>query len=614
MKKVIVLSFIFMVTQIFAVTVDGYAFLEGETDHSGIEVSFQKVAPDTLFTNTVYSDTTGYYSAVVEEGWYDVKYNKSGFTSADTTNVSIYSNTTLLIKTLLTQGLSGPISGVLTSGEYRVDSTISIEEGDTLIIEAGTFIKFDSNTGLDVHGLLLAEGTEYDSIVFSAYSTSWEGINFYNTADNNSFINYCILEKSNYRAININQSNLTIKNSVFRHNIVPDYSYFGGSIYAYNCENVQIENCNFKMNNYATIYFEEGKAEMRNCSISDNDGCLRADNTEIQLDSCDIINNEYYQILYGNNSSFVIINCRINNNITNIGNNQGCAIKQNNGVKLIINNSEICYNTGTLSRGLLIIDSADNIIANSTISYNLDEGIYTNNSPIQLYNSNIIGNHSYGLYSINNTNEHLIKFNNINDNNGGSNFYDFSEYVGVNVTTNANADSCDAYGNISMDPKFVDASSGNFRLQSDSPCIDAGTNTITGYDFPIADLDDNYRIWDGDGNGSEIVDIGAFEFGSHSTSIDNGQFTINSYSLHQNYPNPFNPETTIRYSLINNAQVNLKVYDIAGREVCYLVNQKKNKGSHEVKFDGSMLTSGIYFYRLSLDGKAVENRKMMLLK
>ncbi|MCK4979421.1 MAG: T9SS type A sorting domain-containing protein, partial [Candidatus Delongbacteria bacterium] len=87
-----------------------------------------------------------------------------------------------------------------------------------------------------------------------------------------------------------------------------------------------------------------------------------------------------------------------------------------------------------------------------------------------------------------------------------------------------------------------------------------------------------------------------------------------NYSLSQNYPNPFNPETTISYSLMNNAQVNLKVYDIAGREVCSLVDQKQNKGSHEVKFDGSMLTSGIYFYRLSVNGKAVSNKKMMLLK
>jgi C1A family cysteine protease len=98
------------------------------------------------------------------------------------------------------------------------------------------------------------------------------------------------------------------------------------------------------------------------------------------------------------------------------------------------------------------------------------------------------------------------------------------------------------------------------------------------------------------------------------TGIDQHNNSILNFELYQNYPNPFNPETTINYTLKANAQVNLKVYDIAGREVCNLVDSKQNKGLHEVNFDGSILTSGIYFYRLSIDGKAVENRKMMLLK
>ena len=100
----------------------------------------------------------------------------------------------------------------------------------------------------------------------------------------------------------------------------------------------------------------------------------------------------------------------------------------------------------------------------------------------------------------------------------------------------------------------------------------------------------------------------------NATSIDNKPLEVLNYQLCQNYPNPFNPETTISYSLINNGQVSLIVYDIAGTEVCNLVDQKQSKGSHKVNFDGSMLTSGIYFYSLSIDGKAVENRKMMLLK
>ena len=85
------------------------------------------------------------------------------------------------------------------------------------------------------------------------------------------------------------------------------------------------------------------------------------------------------------------------------------------------------------------------------------------------------------------------------------------------------------------------------------------------------------------------------------------------YSLSQNYPNPFNPETTIKFSLPKNSFVTLKIYDIAGREVAALVNQKLNSGTFEYKFDASKLTSGIYLYRISTK-EFTETKRMMLLK
>lgn len=84
--------------------------------------------------------------------------------------------------------------------------------------------------------------------------------------------------------------------------------------------------------------------------------------------------------------------------------------------------------------------------------------------------------------------------------------------------------------------------------------------------------------------------------------------------LYQNYPNPFNPVTVINYSLAKNAQVKLTVFDIAGREVISLVDQEQDKGWYEAKLNGDKLTSGIYFFRLSVDGKPVQSRKMMMLK
>ena len=79
------------------------------------------------------------------------------------------------------------------------------------------------------------------------------------------------------------------------------------------------------------------------------------------------------------------------------------------------------------------------------------------------------------------------------------------------------------------------------------------------------------------------------------------------FSLGQNYPNPFNPTTTIRYEIpgvggqgLGVSNVRLIVYDLLGREVAVLVNEKKDAGVHEVRFDGSGLASGIYLYRLQV--------------
>jgi len=85
------------------------------------------------------------------------------------------------------------------------------------------------------------------------------------------------------------------------------------------------------------------------------------------------------------------------------------------------------------------------------------------------------------------------------------------------------------------------------------------------------------------------------------------------YTLSQNYPNPFNPVTKINYELRVTNHVSLKVYDILGKEVFVLVNEKQNAGSYEVDFDGSNFSSGIYFYKLQTDNFS-EIKKMTLMK
>jgi len=91
----------------------------------------------------------------------------------------------------------------------------------------------------------------------------------------------------------------------------------------------------------------------------------------------------------------------------------------------------------------------------------------------------------------------------------------------------------------------------------------------------------------------------------------------NKYSLSQNYPNPFNPSTVIRFSVPNDKlttnNVQLIVYDVMGREVQTLVNESLRQGTYETTFDGSKLTSGVYFYRLTA-GEFTDTKKLILLK
>jgi len=85
------------------------------------------------------------------------------------------------------------------------------------------------------------------------------------------------------------------------------------------------------------------------------------------------------------------------------------------------------------------------------------------------------------------------------------------------------------------------------------------------------------------------------------------------FRLSQNYPNPFNPSTSIKYELPRASDIRLSVSDLLGREVFVLVHERKDAGVHEVRFDGSNLASGVYFYSLQV-GTFTQTRNLLLLK
>ncbi|MDP8203789.1 MAG: T9SS type A sorting domain-containing protein [Candidatus Tenebribacter mawsonii] len=263
----------------------------------------------------------------------------------------------------------------------------------------------------------------------------------------------------------------------------------------------------------------------------------------------------------------------------------------------------------------------------------------------------------------------------------------------------------DGGGNIWVDSLqsqsiFEDIQNGDFHLTANSIAIDAGFDTL-GYYYPF-DLDYNHRVWDGDNNGSAIIDIGPYEYGSpafggiegytynpatgnpvdyvllkvnnesgeftFSDSIGNfeyklpagvydiyaervfyedvieyqievidGEFTQLAIPMFEtvdveeneiiqlanilnltNYPNPFNPSTTISFSVQNNSNVELSIFNIKGQKVTTLINEEMQKGKHSIIWSGldsnnKSVSSGIYFYKIKASDQELVKR-MLLLK
>ncbi|MDA3812660.1 MAG: T9SS type A sorting domain-containing protein, partial [Candidatus Cloacimonetes bacterium] len=266
----------------------------------------------------------------------------------------------------------------------------------------------------------------------------------------------------------------------------------------------------------------------------------------------------------------------------------------------------------------------------------------------------------------------------------------------------------DGGGNIWVDSVqaqtlFEDIENGDFHLIEGSLAIDAGFDTL-GYYYPF-DMDYNHRIWDGDNNGTVIIDIGPYEYGSptfggiegysynpttgdpvdyvllkinnqpgeftftdsignfqfklpagvydiyaervfyediieYQVEVIDGQFTqiaipmleivdmeeqtipnpSSQISNLMNYPNPFNPTTTISFSVTQNSDfVNLEVYNIKGQKIKTLLDCYIDPGRSEMIWnskddDGKGVSSGVYFYKLNVNGKTEKTKKMLLLR
>jgi hypothetical protein len=536
-----VLLILFKVAVSQTITVDGYAFLEFQEFHDSINVKFERLAPSYLIDST-YTDTNGYYSIEIEPGVYKPSFSKSGYLGIGYIDTPCYQNITLIDQTLVKAGLSGELKGQLSSDTYVVDGNIFVPDNETLTIEAGTILKFKQDVMFEVFGQLIAIGSVNDSITFTRYSegVNWKGIDFKENSSDQSVLKYCLVEYSDDRGISVYHCSPAISYSKVQRNF----------------HQIVTSTDEEKSGGGAGICLQYSNSNLENIIVKDNTGIgvgigiyCKKSNTNIK--NSIIVNNVNplaYTLYY-----------------------PGGGIFCESDVILTIENSVICYNKNSFGGGICIGDDHNGIttdvtIVNSIIYENIVEGDYPRGGGIAAYNEPI-----------------LKVFNTLFWNNELENISCDDPWIGVMVTVNGNLDSCDAYGNMVLDPKFVSASNNNFSLEPDSPCIDAGINSFVTSEKDFVNC---YRIWDGNNDNDSIVDLGAYEIGSIVNPV--GISSSSHEDLHEIliYPNPAKDMINIKS---DHKIPSIEIYDYYGRLVIV---------ANQTRIDISKLNRGLYVVKI----------------
>ncbi|MFA6598764.1 MAG: T9SS type A sorting domain-containing protein [Ignavibacteriaceae bacterium] len=158
--------------------------------------------------------------------------------------------------------------------------------------------------------------------------------------------------------------------------------------------------------------------------------------------------------------------------------------------------------------------------------------------------------------------------------------------------------------------KWIATDAGVAKFDNTNWTIFTTTNSILPSDWIMSIITDSYgNKWIG--TSGAIVEYK--EGGIVAVKEESKKNSPTDFSLSQNYPNPFNPSTTISFTIPSSQMVELKVYDMLGREIAELINEYRQAGSYSAQFNASHLSTGIYFYKLKA-GNFVQTKKLILLK
>jgi hypothetical protein len=170
-------------------------------------------------------------------------------------------------------------------------------------------------------------------------------------------------------------------------------------------------------------------------------------------------------------------------------------------------------------------------------------------------------------------------------------------------------------GNIGDDPLFIDEAGGNLRLTGGSPAVDSGNNAAVPPDL-LQDLDGNPRIVDGDGDLVAVVDMGVYEFNGGVADVETPLSDL-AQGLELFPARVDGGRVQLRYHLDGDADVSLSIFDVRGRLLRELVNERQTLGEHRISWDrtdegGSRVSSGVYFVRLKTNTATRTNRIVLI--